>query len=352
MEALIEERAAERINQLVAESANCSIEEQEDKGSALSRYDRVIATIGISLLLCGVPTGAHAEGPIVVPLHVEHGQFGEDRLGIDVSIGGAVVRVLFDTGSVGLRLRADALPAAAAHRTGRSAGGTFANGLILRGEEATANVAIGDSHDAADLNIELVDNYTCAFVSPFCSSTADAPPEMFGGLFPGILGVRNEVIPDGTCCANPLPELARAVGRRFVVHAKLDNPTLTLDPDPASVAAFTLIDVPTGTVPRGCIRIGAEPSGTVCGDVVFDTGSPQIIATTTTGETLPLPPARSAVSLTIGTWSHAIVVGGPDHVQVSVMRARSDRIVVGLAELQSVDVYYDLDAGRIGLLSR
>jgi len=317
---------------------------------------RVLLLAALATITAGGPPSgsASAAAAIVVPLHVVSGAVGDDRLGIDVTIGGTTVRVLFDTGSAGLRILATAVPANAVRRTGRAAAGSFANGLILRGGEATATLAIGAVRSAGEQPIELVDGYSCGFLSPFCPSIGGGAPEMFGGLFPGILGVRNRVPVDGVCCANPMPGLANAVGERFTVHANLESPTLTLDPDPAWVdAAFTLLDVPAGTSPRGCIRVDVAPKHEVCGEVVFDTGAPQVTATTTTdnAEFFRLGSATN-VTLTVGTWSHVFPIGGPEHLRVTVIPAGADRIVVGLTALQHVDVYYDLAGGRIGLRSR
>ncbi len=290
-------------------------------------------------------------GTVVVPLHVERGPGGDQRLGIDVAVGGRTVRVLLDTGSAGLRILASALPAGEVRRTGQSAAGGYGSGLVLRGEEATARFSVGDPVAAEQTSIELVDGYGCADARPNCPAANGGTPEMFGKLFPGILGASNVDPPRGRCCANPLGALV-AYGRRYIVHADFAAPTLTLAPDPAALSAFTLIDVARGTLPRGCVRLSGTAPTEVCGDVLFDTGTPQFLVTTTGIAAQGPFPAGTTATLTVGTWSHAFEIGPRTPLHLTMRRGEANRIIVGLGPLQSVDVYYDLFAGRIGLLGR
>lgn len=78
-------------------------------------------------------------------------------------------------------------------------------------------------------------------------------PEMFGGAFPGIIGIGMQVPPRGACCSSPIPALANGVGRRYVVRADLRAPELTLDPDDAAVQDFDMSDVGPSGWPQGCI---------------------------------------------------------------------------------------------------
>ena len=289
-------------------------------------------------------------GTFVVPLHVERGPHGDPRLGIDVTVGPRTVRVLLDTGSPGLRILASALPAGAAQRTGQRAAGGYASGLVLRGEEATARFSVGDPSVGEQTSIELVDGYGCADDRPNCSAANGGTPEMFGRLYPGILGASTVDPPRGRCCANPLGALV-AYGRRWIVHAEFSAPTLTLGPDPATLAPFTMIDVARGTLPRGCIRLSGSAPSEVCGDVLFDTGTPQFLVTTTGAAAQgPFPPGTTA-TLALGTWSHAFEIGPTTAMHLAMRRGAANRIIVGLAQMQAVDVYYDLFANRMGLRS-
>jgi hypothetical protein len=309
---------------------------------------RTAVTLALLVAAAQPATAGSGAGTLVVPLHVERGPYGDPRLGIDVNVGPRTVRVLFDTGSPGLRILASALPADAARRTGQHAAGGYGSGLVLRGEEATARFAVGDSNAAEQTPIELVDGYSCADERPNCPAANGGTPEMFGKLFPGILGASNVDPPRGRCCANPLGALI-AYGKRYIVHADFTAPTLTLGPDAAALAPFTMIDVARGTLPRGCLRVSSVALGEVCGEVLFDTGTPQFVVTTT-GIAAQGPFASgTTATLSVGTWSHAFEIGPRTPLHLLMRRGDANRIIVGLAALQSVDVYFDLFAGRLGL---
>lgn len=91
----------------------------------------------------------------------------------------------------------------------------------------------------------------------FADGRREDTPEMFGGAFPGIIGIGMQVPPRGACCSSPIPALANAVGRRYVVRADLRAPELTLDPDDAAVQDFDMSDVGPSGWPQGCITIDA-----------------------------------------------------------------------------------------------
>ncbi|MGZ3497333.1 MAG: hypothetical protein ACXWNZ_05605 [Vulcanimicrobiaceae bacterium] len=283
-------------------------------------------------------------------MHVTRGVFGEPRLGIDVTIGGTSIRVLFDTGSAGLRVVASAVSSNSTRRTGVPAGGGYGTGLILQGEEATATLAIGDAHTDGDAGVELVNGFSCSAQRPECPAANGGTPEMFGRLFPGILGAGNIEPALGRCCDNPLKAFEDGVGRTYIVHSNFAAPTLTLNPDSAEKSAFTMVDVGVmATPPSGCFTISDTK---ICGDVIFDTGTPQLVVTT--NGALPTGPTRgTSMTLAIGRWSHEYALGaGSPPVRLVMQRGMTNRTVVGLAALQDIDVLYDLDAGRIGLLNR
>ena len=319
------------------------------------RYGSQIALFALGLTVVSgsgtLKVAAATDSPIVIPMHVVRGVFGEPRLGIDVTIGGTPVNLLFDTGSPGLRVLASAVPSNAARRTGMPAGGGYGTGLILQGEEGTATLAIGDAHTGRDAPIELVNGFSCAAQRPECPAANGGTPEMFGRLFPGILGASNVEPPLGRCCRNPLSTFEGGIGLTYIVHSNLEAPTLTLSPDATERIAFTMIDVRLmAAPPNGCFAIS---DAKVCGDVLFDTGSPQLVVTT--NGALPNGPiARGTrMTLSMGSWSHEYTLGaGSPPLRLVVQRGVTNRIVVGLAALQNIDILYDLEAGRMGLLNR
>ena len=91
--------------------------------------------------------------------------------------------------------------------------------------------------------------------------------------------------------------------------------------------------------------------GHMVGPVIFDTGTPQLLVTTT-GMVPPRP--WSHATLRIGAWTHDFLIGAPGSAGVPFSVRRSDviRIVVGLSAMQQFDVYYDLERRRVGVVTR
>jgi len=306
-------------------------------------YTAVLAACAITVPLVATA----AAGPTTIPLHVEE-YGGVPRLGIDVMFGTKTLRFLFDTGSGGLRVLASAVPPDAAQRTGASASGGYASGIMLHGEQAIARLSIADPSVVQSTQIELVDSITCADQRPNCPAANGGTPVMFGRLFSGIFGASNATVPRGGCCINPF-EAFNEYGKQYLVHANMSAPTVTLKPDSAMLAKFTMIPVPRNLMPRGCIHIPTAVND-ICGEVLFDTGAPGIQVTTNTiaanGQVRAEIPAR----LTIGTWSHTFA-SAKTPVFVALVRGNTNNIIIGLAGMQSVDVFYDLAGERMGLFA-
>jgi hypothetical protein len=302
--------------------------------------------IAVLIIVAAVPPSlAVGDGSTVIPLYVERRPSGDPELGIDISFGSRRVRVLFGTGLAGLRLLASMVPPSAAQRTGAGAMGGNNGLLTLYGDEAMARVSIADSNVAETTAIGLID-YACGADQPNCAEGDGVKAIMFGGLFPGIFGVGVVDPPRGTCCSNPLEALGD-FGKHYIVHANFKAPTLTLNPTPAVLSKFTMINVPRGLLPQGCVRVvGAQ--GAVCGDISFATGSPQITLTT---KGIPTQGPFSSATLAIGTWSHTFTSTPEAPLRIFARRGTENSVVIGLAAMQSVDVYYDLSAGRMGFAS-
>jgi hypothetical protein len=308
----------------------------------------LLATLFAGALLVGAaaaPTAA--PGPVVVPLYAAMGAARDPRLGIDVTIGTSTQRLLFDTGSAGLRVNAKALPPDAYRRTGRSLKADFGFGDELRGEEVAATLAIGAAH-ASNVPIHVVDEIGCSPEVRDCPDNA-GEPVLFSGIYPGIFGAYLRQTGNAGCCASPLIALDGGVGRRFIVHANFNAPTLTLNPDDVALTAFSVVDFAAFGAPRGCIRVYGGGQET-CGPVIFDTGTPQLLITTT--GMIPAPPWTHA-TLRIGSWTHDFAIGAyaSGGVPFSVRRTDVIRIVVGLTAMQDFDVFYDLEHRRVGIVN-
>jgi len=301
-----------------------------------------------ALLFGAVPTPAPQTGPIVVPLHAEMGSSGEARLGIDVTIGSSIQRLLFDTGSTGLRVLGKGLPSDAYHRTGRSVKADFGFGAELRGEEASAAISIGATH-ANNVPFQIIDELGCSPDVRDCPDNS-AMPTLFSGIYSGIFGGYISESNQKGCCASALMALDGGLGRRYILHAAFDAPTITFNPDDRAVTMFSVVDFAAFGAPRGCIRVYGAGQET-CGPVIFDTGTPQLLITTT--GMIPSAPWTHA-TLKIGTWTHDFLLGGSGSggVPFSVHRTDVIRIVVGLTAMQQFDVYYDLEHRRVGVIDR
>jgi len=309
--------------------------------------NRYLTSLLATVLFGAAVTPAPQTAPIVIPLHAETGTSGEPRLGIDVTIGSSTQRVLFDTGSAGLRVLAKALPSDAYRATGQRVTADFGFGVELRGEEASASLSLGEAR-GRNVPFQVVDEFGCAPQVRDCPAQS-AEPEMLSGIYSGIFGAYFSPPQRRGCCDSPLFALDGGVGRRYIVHANFKAPTITLNPDDVALSPFSVVDFAAFGAPRGCIRIydaGLE----TCGPVIFDTGTPQLLVTTT-GLVPPRP--WSHATLKIGTWTHDFPIGGfgSGGVPLSVRRTEVIRIVVGLTAMQQFDVYYDLDRRRVGVVS-
>lgn len=306
----------------------------------------VVGAILASAAAVSAVRGAGQE--IVVPLHVVRYSDGATQLGIDVAIGSKTQRLLFDTGSTGLRILASAIPSDAFRRTGRPEKYAYGSGMEVQGEEADASVSIG-SAQGTNVPIQVVDRVACSSVqlSQCPKDLVDAM--QFAGPYPGILGVYIRS-PQLECCDSPLYNLEGKVGRRFIVHANFEAPALILNPTASTMKAFSVVDFEAFGAPRGCIRI-YESGHETCGPVIFDTGSPMILVTTT--GTVPGQPYTHA-AVRIGSWTHDFTIGqfGSTGVPLYVVHSDVVRIVLGLPAMQQFDVYYDLDARRVGVVTR
>jgi hypothetical protein len=213
-------------------------------------------------------------------------------------------------------------------------------GLRVHGEAAFATLRIGAAYGSG-ISIVLVNAYSWA------GSSSRTGPEMFGRLFSGILGLDMRAVPSTRCCANPLPALAGGVGRRYIVHAGLDAPSLLLNPDDAALRGFTMLQPHDGPWPFGCVSVSDILPHTLCGELVFDTGTPQLnIAGPALRETRVAAPGAVA-TVRSGGWSQTFT--SAPNLTVIAHEAPVNRIIVGLEPMRLLDVLFDFDAHAIGV---
>jgi hypothetical protein len=283
---------------------------------------------------------------------------GIRRYTVTIRIAGRDVEAGLDTGSAGLRLLPEALPAELARGGGADISAAYGSGSVFVGREIRTVLALGAVQGSVP--VERVDSIRCTDRAPHCRvAGATNPRIMADGLagegFAAILGIdpRDNRIP------NPLTTLGF---RRWIVE--LPRPgegragRLILNPSDGEIAdyrRFKTIEGMGGVLP-GCLG-GADERDRVCGAVRFDTGAPGFsIAAAAPPRGWP---NGSEGRLSVGDRSGAVtmrfIYGRRD--QASRLTATRDergatRIFAGIAPYFAWSVLYDCDAGTMGLRPR
>jgi hypothetical protein len=297
----------------------------------------------------------------VIPLSVVT-VAGAPRLVADIHIGATPLRVLFDTGSSGLRVAASTLPPGSATLVGPAPPYPYAGGVELAGIDARASVALGTVRSVAPLPIELVEATHCVAAHPRCPAADGHTPPAFGGVVDGILGVSLRASTD---LGDPMSGLAG--GQVFAVHydpaghsslllgAPADGFTLQrLRPAPAGGPADTPATPNWFAALPLCLRAPSQLAGPVCTNLaLFDTGSwpTKIIAAHLTDATLP-PNTTFTLAIPDNRWSRTYITGpGQVATLISPIYGGDNRSIVGLSAFARVDLRFDRTAGTIGFRS-
>lgn len=292
---------------------------------------------------------------LLIPLHVERADQDHARLGVPLQLDGKAVYVALDTGTQGVRVLKSVLPnanyAAAGERTSLS----FANGAQVSGAAVKLPVSLAGT-TPTPMTAQAVDDIRCLPGARRCVAM-DGYTGEFGWAFSGIVGV-GAAQPQDTCCTSPLRALPGNIGQRYLVHANFDKPYLVLSPSNALMSGYTLVPMAVAKDggaqwPRGCVNVAGKT--TFCAPVVFATGNSGMIRIET--DTAPdgvgdgdedavLKQGNFDVALGLGSWIHRY-----DAAQVSFVKAKAgqNRIVIGLAAMQNVDVLFDFSRGQLGL---
>jgi hypothetical protein len=283
---------------------------------------------------------------------------GARRYVVTIGIAGRDVEAGLDTGSAGLRLLPEALPAELARGGGAEVKAAYGSGSVFVGREIRATLTIGAAQGSVP--VERVDSIRCADQAPHCAVAGVAHPRiMADGLagegFAAILGIdpRDNLIP------NPLTLLGI---RRWIVE--LPRPgegragRLILNPTEDETAAyrrFKMVEGMGGVLP-GCLG-GADERDRICGAVRFDTGAPGLKIAAAA------PPAGwpngSEGRLSVGDGGGALTMrftyGRRDQAsRLTIARDErgGTRIIAGIAPYFTWSVLYDSDARTMGLKPR
>ena len=303
------------------------------------------------------PSSTSASVPISGPL-----SSGDDglRLYAQVTVGGAPLRVLVDTGSTGLRVVESKVPAAATAPAGPAGPTAYGSGVQITGTVARTSVALGPVTSPGPVPVELVTGTSCLPRRPRCGAADGRTPPSFGGQFDGILGIAPGFAPQ---VPNPLWYLG-AVGHVYTIHHDPAGGDALVLGDPAT--GYTLEHLSpeprTDRLPDGpppwrsridvCFDARPLPAGHVCSPTLLDTGTPSLATINAPGAASAVPAGTALHLGTPGAWSVDYTVGPADAAQVAPPPSGNQGSVIGLPAFARADVRFDLDAGSIGIRAR
>jgi hypothetical protein len=340
----------------------------------LSSLRRVLAGLLAGLAVASAAWAGPPEARrIEVPIKAVTLADGDMRFTVPVSIGGGpTFEAMIDTGSKGLRLTPSlAISQASAYaKTGRVVSTRFANGLITRGEIATAEVSVGDAAPST-VTIQAIDGLSCMAERPRCG--IGGPPERYriGGVgptdgFEAVLGLGLRLNSFG----NPLS--ATASGQWIVLLPRPGEPgpgKLILNPTAEDKAGFTMLQLEPARSPdqpentgwldeelTACLTSETSTRGW-CGEAVLDSGAPNIYLHTA-GEAPPWRPGET-IKVELGKGGRTLSFryrtekdSGAMLYRIALISPETEKVNLGVLPYYYYAVYYDGRAGVIGLKAR
>lgn len=182
----------------------------------------------LALLLVTNCGGSTEKNPSTqdVSLSVHTTGSGDSSFFLPVTIGNAApVDTLFDTGSSGLRVLANAIPESALDRvTGQNVSYSFHDGIELRGVVAYARVAIGTMTTPEAIPIMLIQSVGCTASDPDCAAAGKSIDD-YESIGPSaIIGVGMRSKTSDAGIGNPIVQFHDHPS--FLVHS-LDRGTTT-----------------------------------------------------------------------------------------------------------------------------
>jgi hypothetical protein len=296
-----------------------------------------------------------------IPLIAETTDIGP-KLIVDIGIGGKALRVLLDTGSVGLRVVAADVPLDAVRRTGPAPQFGYDDGTRLSGDLAQASVQIGGHPTAGPIPIELVTDTSCAPAVPDCPAAGGKKPMQFGGRYDGVMGVGPRGV-EGV--VNPLWRLPDGPEHAFAVHYDPAGASSILLGEPEAGYSLVHFDKATPSTTSSpdtpppwnpdvpvCFTLAALPGGKTCGTAMFDTGTPTIAILVPDAANHGPVPFGTAIGLSVGAFSHTYTTGPGTHAEIVTTSPSGGGSVPGLPTFAAADIRYDLANGTVGFRPR
>jgi hypothetical protein len=194
---------------------------------------------------------------VEVPISQVRLSDGVLRYTVPVSVGGARLQAMLDTGSFGLRVLAAALPPGQYSPTSIHRDFGFASGARFHGRIATAVVGIGGASTGSPVPIQVVEAVDCGPRMPNCpAGRIGASQYGIGGNglanqgFAAILGVSMRSPHVYMGAANPLASMGT---RRWIIVLPRAGEAgrLIINPDPSELAGFSQTHVSERSMDSG-----------------------------------------------------------------------------------------------------
>ena len=338
--------------------------------------------LAAAALLCAWQGQSHAAGErIDVPIK-QTVRDGVVRYSIPVIIGGKTLDAMIDTGSTGLRVLGDGLPTSSYTPTTPAGEYSFANGEDLIGPLAVATIGLGDETHTASVQLGIVDGIYCIPDTPFCTlldqqrRTGHTSDEMINaevignGAFGGIAGISLPSPTLSTGVPNPL----LSFGKSWILILPLPGQSapghLIINPTDDETAGFVRFPAGTGSntgsgrdnpLP-GCL-VDESNGEKVCGPVIFDTGTPGVMAITDDSRAKDLWPDGRKGGLRFDAPDGAVVSAtfkALDALSLSRVfvgpyveyKSPPPRVLAGVEPYLLFDVLYDYANRQVGLKAR
>jgi hypothetical protein len=319
------------------------------------------------------PSGALAQSAVraEIPIRDVVQSNRQHRYTVPITVGGVQIEAPLDSGSTGMRILPDVVPAAAEQSSGRRTRYSYGNGVFFGGTVVEADMTIGGPGGVSGrVRFQQIDKVGCIPTHPACQWTWVKPEEFgieSGGLpnegFKAILGINmaSDMAP------NPLMVLG---AKRWILE--LPRPVeskpgrLILNPTDAEVAGYTLFRIDGQFANQrggwhdaiaGCITNNATRKS-FCGPTHLDSGAVGVDISTSDppedwGQQTPVTmafldegkPVMSA-DFTVGATPGSRLKFSPQPGAPGV------QILLGTIPYYAFSVLYDPAARTVGLKAR
>ncbi len=318
-----------------------------------------------------IPTPPRA----VVPIYQTTLSDGTVRYSISIRVGHSQpIQAMLDTGSTGLRILADAIPASSYSRSSQTNVYGYGSGVKIVGTVASADVAIEGTATSTSMPIQIIQRVGCLKNRPACpASRVTQGAYRLGGDgipdegFKAIIGVAMPLPGKSYPIVNPLLNLGY---KDWIVKLPLPGQPrpgmLIVNPDAEDLqgfASFTkLVQMPlfgTQTV-AGCLH-NVDIGKRFCGPIILDTGTPSVTVNTslvtprvwgqgmrgsfTFGNPSGWMPLKSDFTVSDGSPGCSVIVKPQVGPRPTIINA-------GIVPFYSFTVLYDAERYAMGLRPR